>query len=92
MYGFEFFIGFLAGSGALGLVNAMLITAGKKPLALKFSNPELEQSNKDILESLESIKKDLESQQQTLHNLSQTLESIKDQTKPFEPPLPTQRW
>lgn len=40
----------------------------------------------------ESIKDDLESQQQTLHNLSQTLESIKDQTKPFEPPLPTQRW
>ena len=40
----------------------------------------------------ESIKDDLESQQQTLHNLSKTLESIKDQTKPFEPPLPTQRW
>lgn len=43
-------------------------------------------------QELESIKKALESQQQTLHNLSQTLESIKDQTKPFEPPLPTQRW
>lgn len=40
----------------------------------------------------ESIKDDLESQQQTLHNLSQNIESIKDQTKPFEPPLPTQRW
>lgn len=92
MYGFEFFIGFLAGSGALGLVNAMLITAGKKPLALKFSNPELEQSNKDILESLESLKKDLESQQQTLHILSQTLESIQDQTKPTDESLPTQRW
>lgn len=77
--------------GGLGVVNIVFKLIGKKPLALKFSNPELEQSNKDILESLESIKKDLESQQQTLHNLSQTLESIKDQTRPFKPPLPTQR-
>lgn len=50
------------------------------------------QELESIKDTLESIKKDLESQQQTLHNLSQTLESIKDQTKPFEPPLPTQRW
>ncbi|MDL0079426.1 hypothetical protein [Helicobacter zhangjianzhongii] len=43
-------------------------------------------------QALESLKKDLEKQEQTLHNLSQSLESIKDQTKPFDPPLPTQRW
>lgn len=49
------------------------------------------QELESIKDTLESIKKDLESQQQTLHNLSQTLESIKDQTKPFESPLPTQR-
>ncbi|STO96222.1 hypothetical protein [Helicobacter canis] len=53
-----------------------------------------ELKSKQELESqaLESLKKDLEKQQQTLHNLSQSLESIKDQIKPFEPPLPTQRW
>lgn len=33
-------------------------------------------------QALESLKKDLEKQEQTL-------ESIKDQTKPFDPPLPT---
>lgn len=50
------------------------------------------QELESIKDTLESIKKDLESQQQTLHNLSQNIELIKDQTKPFEPPLPTQRW
>lgn len=50
------------------------------------------QELESIKDTIESLKKDLESQQQTLHNLSQNIESIKDQTKPFEPPLPTQRW
>lgn len=49
------------------------------------------QELESIKDNLESIKKDLESQQQTLHNLSQSIESIKDHTRPFEPPLPTQR-